>query len=348
MWRHFAPFAPCEDEGVAPLLVILPAVLTSALGYNIVVPHHWNRNAAGFFRLCAVTVAITTFAPVVLAGVSADLILTISGPTIANANVPVEYAVNLRNAGPAAAQKLTVEFAMPTNGRFYSMGVPLGLHLACSGIDVVRCSIDELTASSATATFQILVRGPETPRPILQSMTFTASVTSTTDDPRSDNNIAHVTTMLYDPWAQVSKYCKLSLSSEPGDFVGRGRVDEFDNRNADLFIFEPPLSDDNGRVTTVGIRFYKQPQTAFWNLYFSSAQMHVALAPGFYADALRWPFESDGHPGLDIGGSSTDGVNGTVATNSMDGSGSRQSMLITLTRHPCSCVSRQTLSSTAK
>src|SRR5207245_1410315 len=105
-----------------------------------------------------------------------------------------------------AAQNLTLDFVMPPNGRFYGMGVPLGLYLACSGSDVVRCSIDTLTASSAIATFQILVRGPDPPRPILQSMTFTASVTSTTDDPRSDNNIARLTTMLYDPWAPVSKY----------------------------------------------------------------------------------------------------------------------------------------------
>jgi uncharacterized repeat protein (TIGR01451 family) len=274
-------------------------------------PHEWDRNAAGLLRFCAVFVVIATFAPVALAtGPSADLTVTVSGPTIANANVPVEYAVNLRNAGPMAAQNLVLDFVMPPNGRFYSMSVPLGLHLACSGSDIVRCSIDALTASSAIATFQIFVRGPDPPRPILQSMTFTASVTSTTDDPRRDNNIARLTTMLYDPWAPVSKYCKLSLSSEPGDFVGQGRVDDFDNRNADLFIFEPPLSDDNGKVTTIGIRFYKQPQTAFWGLYFSSAQMHVPLAPGFYADALRWPFESDGHPGLDVGGSSTDGVSG--------------------------------------
>jgi hypothetical protein len=43
-------------------------------------------------------------------------------------------------------------------------------------------------------------------------------------------------------------------------------------------------------------------QGLWWDLYFDSSQLSMPLAPQVYTEAERWPFESPGHPGLDVSG----------------------------------------------
>jgi hypothetical protein len=43
-------------------------------------------------------------------------------------------------------------------------------------------------------------------------------------------------------------------------------------------------------------------QGLWWDLYFDSSQLGMSLAPQVYTMAERWPFESPGHPGLDVSG----------------------------------------------
>ncbi len=44
------------------------------------------------------------------------------------------------------------------------------------------------------------------------------------------------------------------------------------------------------------------PLTPFWSLGFSTDQLGVNLMPGFYGNAVLYPFETAGHPGLVVGG----------------------------------------------
>ena len=39
-----------------------------------------------------------------------------------------------------------------------------------------------------------------------------------------------------------------------------------------------------------------------WRLIFDSSSLGTPLVPGVYENAMRWPFATDGHPGIDIGG----------------------------------------------
>jgi hypothetical protein len=43
-------------------------------------------------------------------------------------------------------------------------------------------------------------------------------------------------------------------------------------------------------------------QGLWWDLYFDSSKLGAPLAPQVYTDAMRWPFQTTGHPGLDVSG----------------------------------------------
>lgn len=45
-----------------------------------------------------------------------------------------------------------------------------------------------------------------------------------------------------------------------------------------------------------------EKQGLWWNVRLSSEKLGAPLAPGAYPAAQRWPFEDDGHPGLDVSG----------------------------------------------
>jgi hypothetical protein len=43
-------------------------------------------------------------------------------------------------------------------------------------------------------------------------------------------------------------------------------------------------------------------QGLWWDLYFDSSKLGMPLMTQVYKDAMRWPFQTDGHPGLDVSG----------------------------------------------
>jgi hypothetical protein len=43
-------------------------------------------------------------------------------------------------------------------------------------------------------------------------------------------------------------------------------------------------------------------QGLWWDLYFDSSKLDHPLVPQVYTNAMRWPFQTAGHPGLDVSG----------------------------------------------
>jgi hypothetical protein len=96
---------------------------------------------------------------------------------------------------------------------------------------------------------------------------------------------------------------RLTLTSEPGDFVGQGDVFDitYSPATSDFFVAailpfapEPSFVEFTLGTVTGG------PDETFATLAFSTTQLGVLLAPGLYTDAERALFASPGHPGLDI------------------------------------------------
>lgn len=95
----------------------------------------------------------------------------------------------------------------------------------------------------------------------------------------------------------------------------------------DTGTFTATLSDatGDGLVDTLNFSYIEPDYTNWFYLDFSTRQMGVTLAPGFYPDAMRYPFEIAGHPGLDVSGngrgSNTVTGNFTVVAAEFDYSG---------------------------
>src|SRR5262249_44114272 len=87
---------------------------------------------------------------------------------------------------------------------------------------------------------------------------------------------------------------RLRMVSEPGDFVGQGQTYDFTPASA---AFNASTNFDNG----VSFDVDPPPLGEFWFLDFAAAN-NALLTAGAYPNAMRFPFQDPGHPGLDVSG----------------------------------------------
>jgi hypothetical protein len=87
---------------------------------------------------------------------------------------------------------------------------------------------------------------------------------------------------------------QLSMRSDPGDFIGGGQ-DHLYTVADGTFIARKNF--DNG----VSIAFNTPTFSHFWHLDFAAPHAEL-LTPGLYAGAVRFPFQPDDVPGLDVSG----------------------------------------------
>jgi hypothetical protein len=85
----------------------------------------------------------------------------------------------------------------------------------------------------------------------------------------------------------------LHLDGDPGDYVHPG-TETLSTGDWSASV------DPYGNPDTVHVNLVDFP--TFWNTAFSSEATGAPLAVQLYDDAERWPFESDGHPGLEVFG----------------------------------------------
>ena len=82
-----------------------------------------------------------------------------------------------------------------------------------------------------------------------------------------------------------------------------------------------------------------QAMAARWYLKFYAAD-GTAFAPGHYADAMGWPFQGAGHPGLSIYGNGRGSNQITGSSRSMSTSGTPQPTKSNVSQHRSSSTTR--------
>ncbi len=85
----------------------------------------------------------------------------------------------------------------------------------------------------------------------------------------------------------------LSMTSDPGDYIGQGLSYAYDTAGGDVF-----GSDSNGNAVHIAVT---GAQGDWWYLDFA-APGGAQLAPGSYPNATRYPFQAPTEPGLSVYG----------------------------------------------
>jgi uncharacterized repeat protein (TIGR01451 family) len=136
---------------------------------------------------------------------SADVAVTVSGPTSASAGSNVAYTLNVRNNGPATASNVVLSDPAPT-------GLTL-VSVTGSGCTALPCTFPELVAGdvrTVTATFAVPSNFDTTTK-----ISNVATIASTVSDSTPSNNSATATTT-------VSSSVDLSLQMTGPASVARG------------------------------------------------------------------------------------------------------------------------------
>jgi hypothetical protein len=124
-------------------------------------------------------------------------------------------------------------------------------------------------------------------------------------------------------------YAHVILDSKPGSYIGGGNSYDITDYKALAYPVYRSLSLADGELTNVAISVF-QSESVYSVLTFSTYMLGIALQKGVYDDAQGFPYESRGHPGIDVMVSSEGGrwVTGsftiTDASFSKDSSGAYQ------------------------
>lgn len=86
----------------------------------------------------------------------------------------------------------------------------------------------------------------------------------------------------------------LSMVSDPGDYIGQGQTYNYSPATGTITV---ERNYDNG----VSISYREPGFTHWWDFRFAAPDEGL-LVPGLYTDAMRFPFQDPGHPGLDVSG----------------------------------------------
>ena len=100
----------------------------------------------------------------------------------------------------------------------------------------------------------------------------------------------------------------LTMKSDSGDFIGQGLTWNI-TQNDGAWTADLQGGASTSTIDTVEFNFQASSTGGGapgvgtnWDLVFSTAMLNEALAAGTYTNAMRWPFEDPGHPGLSITG----------------------------------------------
>jgi len=122
---------------------------------------------------------------------SADLSIVKTGPASATAGTQFTYTLTVDNAGPSTAKGVVASDELPDDVDFVSALASVGTFTAVGG--TVTWNLGTVTPTDPPATLQITVFvHPDATSPLVNN----ASVTSTTSDPNTANNLATWTVAL--------------------------------------------------------------------------------------------------------------------------------------------------------
>jgi len=145
----------------------------------------------------------TSTSTATVAGGAVDLSITKTpSPPPYGTRLPITYSINVQNAGPAAANSVTVTDVIPPGTTFVSATPSQG---TCSGSATVTCSLGTI-ASGGSATIALLLTLPSTPG----TVSNTATVSSSNTDTNAANNSA-TTTITVENAANIPTLSPLAL-----------------------------------------------------------------------------------------------------------------------------------------
>ena len=99
-----------------------------------------------------------------------------------------------------------------------------------------------------------------------------------------------MTVSVFDPAAMTT----LTMTSDPGDYIGGGKTYSYS-------VLEGDFTAERNYLGGVSVNFHTPTNDQFWFLDFA-APNGAPLTVGTYTGAERFPFQSAGAPGLDVGG----------------------------------------------
>jgi VCBS repeat-containing protein len=200
----------------------------------------------------------------------------------------------------------------------------------------------------ATPTHGHVILNPDGSFTYTPATNFTGidSFTYEDSDGHFHSNIATVTLNVFDhPVARNDTYgytpnstlttataqTSVTMSSQPGDFVGQGQSYDFTPANSTI-----TASVIRDGVIVSGVQVTVTAPGQSWTLSFA-APSPGWLLPGNYTGATRWPFQAPGTPGLDVTGdgrgANTVAGQFTVTQAVYDASGNVVSFAASFTQH---------------
>jgi VCBS repeat-containing protein len=213
---------------------------------------------------------------------------------------------------------VTINLGQPpvANDDSYSTNENTPLSVAAPGVlaNDVSPSGEPLTcAILATPTHGHVILNPDGSFTYTPAANFTGtdSFTYEDSDGQLHSNVATVTLNVFDhPVAQDDTYgytpnstlttaaaqTFVTMSSQPGDFVGQGQTYNFTPANSTI-----NASIIRDGVIANGVQITITAPGQSWTLSFA-APSPGWLVPGTYTGATRWPFQAPGTPGLDVSG----------------------------------------------
>jgi hypothetical protein len=102
----------------------------------------------------------------------------------------------------------------------------------------------------------------------------------------------------------IAQFARLTLQSEPGDYIGQGGIFDITYTPQNSYYFSPQIRRTLGG-SPAELLFVLGSVTSgvdntFALLFFGTDQLGIPIQPGFYSNAERADFASPGHPGLDV------------------------------------------------
>jgi uncharacterized repeat protein (TIGR01451 family) len=164
-------------------------VTGGTLSTNLAVTQHAAQPKCGTDGNCNGGFMDAWFAKVIL---SADLSMTLKTSATIKSGANLSYAITAKNNGPDTAQSVTVTDVVPTGTTFVSVTPNTGSCTAppVGGTGTVTCTVGTMTnGTSLKITLVVNVNASSG-----NVISDTATVTSTTSDPKTTNNTATVTT----------------------------------------------------------------------------------------------------------------------------------------------------------
>ena len=141
-----------------------------------------------------------TFVTAPSAGPSADVALSMSGPTSAKKGAQVTYVTTVSNAGPSVAHNVVLNDPLPSGASFIAVGTT---HGTCShpsagaSKGTISCSLGDLASGGSTGgtvTIKITAKFGSTVANLASAYSTTDNAGPATPDPDMSNNIASVST----------------------------------------------------------------------------------------------------------------------------------------------------------